>query len=386
VRTLYFDCFSGAAGDMLLGALLDAGASAGDVDAAIASLGIPGVTLQVRDVRRGALRATKVDVVAPESAERRGPREIEAILRAGPLPDEVRELALRTFDLLAKAEAAVHGISPEEVHFHEVGAVDAIVDVVACAAALRSLRVERVVVSALPSGSGTAETEHGPVPVPAPAVLELLKGAPIEGRGEHELVTPTGAALLRAVANEFGPIPPMTVWATGYGAGSRDTDVPNVVRVLVGEATGTGAGRLMEISANLDDMSPELLPHALEQLLAAGAADAWITPVIMKKGRPGFVLSALAGAADADRVVDVFLRETTTFGVRMHEVEREVLERSWTEVEVEGHPVRVKVGRRGHAIVSAAPEHDDARRVAKATGMPLKQVYELALRAAGTRL
>ncbi|HEV2755201.1 MAG TPA: nickel pincer cofactor biosynthesis protein LarC [Actinomycetota bacterium] len=382
MRTLYVDCVSGAAGDMLLAALLDAGADGGAVRAALDSLGLPGVGIEVRDVRRGSLRAAKVDVIAPGGQERRGPREIEALLRSAPLDAGVRDLALATFDLLAKAEAVVHGIAPEEVHFHEVGAVDAIVDVVGCAAAVGSLAPDRVVVSPVPTGRGTAETEHGPIPVPAPAVLELLKGVPVEGRGEHELVTPTGAALLRALAGEFGPIPPMTVWATGYGAGTRDTEAPNVLRVLVGEAAERGDERLVEIAANLDDMSPELLPHAVEALLAAGAVDAWITPVLMKKGRPGFALSALAEADDTERVVDVFLRETTTFGVRMHEVAREVLDRTWVEVDVEGHSMRVKVGRRGAAVVSAAPEYEDARRVARATGMPLKQVYERALRAA----
>jgi hypothetical protein len=370
---------------MLLAALVDAGADQGEVRTAVDSLGLTGVSFEIRDVRRGSLRAAMADVLAGGEAERRGPREIEALLRSAPLPDDVRDLSLKTFDLLAKAEAFVHGIPLDEVHFHEVGAVDAIVDVVACAAALRSIGPDRVVVSPVPTGRGIVETEHGPIPVPAPAVLELLKGVPVEGRGEHELVTPTGAALLRAVADEFGPIPPMTIWATGYGAGARDTEIPNVLRVLVGESVAASNERLVEISANLDDMSPELLPNAIEALLAAGAVDAWVTPVLMKKGRPGFVVSALTEAADSERVVDVFLRETTTFGVRMHEVAREVLERSWTEVEVEGHALRVKVGNRGGNVVSASPEYEDARRVAAATGMPLKAVYEAAMRAAEAR-
>ncbi|MDQ3914575.1 MAG: nickel pincer cofactor biosynthesis protein LarC [Actinomycetota bacterium] len=386
MRTLYLDCFSGAAGDMILGALLDAGAVEADVRTAVGALGLEGCELRIGTVTRGSLRATKVDVVVTAQQERRGPAEIASLLHSAPLKNDVRDLAAKTFDLLADAEAKVHGIPREQVHFHEVGAIDALVDVVGCAAALASLSPERVVVSPVTTGRGIVETEHGPLPVPAPAVVELLKGVPLEERGDGELVTPTGAALLRAAADEFGPMPPMTVTAAGYGAGTRDTPVPNVVRVLVGESSAEAQQRLVQVEANVDDTSPELLPHALESLLAAGAADAWITPVLMKKGRPGFVLSALAGAADAERVVDVFLRETTTFGVRMHEVARELVERSWVEVEVEGQTLRVKVGTRGGSVVSAAPEYEDALRVAKTTGMPLKQVYERALRAAESRL
>lgn len=381
MRTLYFDCFSGVAGDMILGALLDAGASEDAVRDALDALPLEGFTLEVRTVTRASLRATKADVVVTGEHSHRGPREIDGLLRQAPLPDRVRDRAARVFDLLAAAEASVHGIPTEEVHFHEVGAVDAIVDVVGCAAALESLAPDRVVSSPVATGRGIVEAAHGPLPVPAPAVVELLRGVPVEERGADELVTPTGAALLREAVAEFGPMPPMTIVAAGYGAGSRDAALANVVRVLVGEAAETRPETaLLQIEANVDDMSPELLPHALESLLAAGAVDAWIVPVLMKKGRPGYVVNALTAAPVRDRVVDVFLRETTTFGVRVHEVARDVLDRSWTEVEVEGHPVRVKTGSRAGVVVTAAPEFEDARRVAKATGMPLKDVYERALR------
>lgn len=383
MKTVYFDCFSGAAGDMILGALLDAGASEDAVRAALDALPLEGFTLEVGAVTRASLRATKVDVRVSGDHPHRGPREIETMLRDASLPDAVRDRALRVFGLLAAAEARVHGIPPEEVHFHEVGAVDAIVDVVGCAAALESLAPGKVTASPIATGRGIVEVAHGPLPVPAPAVVELLRDVPMEERGTHELVTPTGAAILREAVTEFGPMPSMTITAAGYGAGTRDTALPNVVRVLVGEVvTPRAETSLTQVEANVDDMTPELLPHALESLLAAGAVDAWIVPVLMKKGRPGYVVSALVAAPDRDRVVDVFLRETTTFGVRMHEVERDVLDRSWTEVEVEGHPLRVKTGSRAGAIVTAAPEFDDARRVAKATGMPLRDVYERALRAA----
>ena len=383
MRVLYFDCFSGAAGDMILGALLDAGASEEAVRRALAALPLEGYSVEIRGVTRASLRATKVDVTVTGDQEHRGPREVAALLAGAPLPANVRSRAQRVFDLLTAAEAKVHGIPPEEVHFHEVGAVDAIVDVVGCAAALDSLAPERVIASPVATGRGTIASAHGHIPIPAPEVVELLRGVPVEERGTDELVTPTGAAVLREAVHEFGPMPPLTIEAAGYGAGTRERAVPNVVRVIVGEAAATKPETsLFQIEANVDDMSPELLPHALEGLLAAGAADAWITPVVMKKGRPGFVLAALVAPPERERVVDVFLRETTTFGVRMHEVAREVLDRSWTEVEIEGHPVRIKTGTRGGRVVTAAPEFEDARRVAKATGMPLKDVYEQALGAA----
>ncbi|HEX2058604.1 MAG TPA: nickel pincer cofactor biosynthesis protein LarC [Actinomycetota bacterium] len=383
MRALYLDCFSGAAGDMILGALLDAGASESAVREALGALPLHGYSVQLRDVTRASIRATKVDVVVTHEQPARGPREIETLLRDAPLDANVRERALRTFDLLAAAEAKVHGIPSEQVHFHEVGAVDAIVDVVGCAAALESLAPERVLASPVATGRGWVDAAHGPIPVPAPAVVELLKGVPVEERGTDELVTPTGAALLRAAVDDFGSLPPLTITAVGYGAGTRDTRAPNVVRVLVGEtARAPAETSLVQVEANVDDMAPELLPHALEALLAAGAVDAWITPVVMKKGRPAFVVSALVSPPDRDRVVDVFLRETTTFGVRIHEVAREVLDRSWIEVDVAGHTLRVKVGTRAGETVTAAPEFEDARRVAKATGMPLRDVYERALRAA----
>ena len=383
MRTIYFDCFSGASGDMILGALLDAGASESSVQAALEHLPLDDLAFDVRTVTRASLRATKVDVTVTGEQESRGPREIEALLRRADLRPGVRERALRVFALLTEAEAKVHGIPPEAVHFHEVGAVDAIVDIVGCAAALESLAPERVLASPVATGRGIAEAAHGPIPVPAPAVVELLRGVPLYERGTDELVTPTGAAILREAVHEFGALPPMTVHASGYGAGTRDPAFPNVLRALVGEtAEPEPADAVLQIEANLDDMSPELLPHAIESLLAAGAVDAWVTPVLMKKGRPGYVVSALVPVVERDRVVDVFLRETTTFGVRMHEVSRDVLDRAWLEVDVAGHTLRVKTGGRAGAIVTAAPEFEDARRVAKATGIPLKHVYELALRAA----
>lgn len=385
MKILYFDCFSGAAGDMILGALLDAGASEAEVRDALASLDVDGWALELRPVRRGSIEATKADVVITGDQKSRGPAQIREILQAAALPDPVRARALRIFELLTRAEARVHGVAEEDVHFHEVGALDALVDVVGCAAALHSIRPERIVSSPLTTGRGWTDTAHGRLPVPAPAVVELLAGVPVEERGTHELVTPTGAAILVEAVYSWGVMPALTLRASGYGAGGRDLDVPNVVRVLVGDSASKAADPLIQIEANIDDMSPELIPHVIERLLSAGAADAWVTTALMKKGRPGYVLAALTAPENRARVIDVFLRETTTFGVRMHEVERAVLDRSWVEVEVEGHPMRVKLGRRGDTVTTAAPEHDDALKVARASGLPLKEVYALALEAARSR-
>jgi uncharacterized protein (TIGR00299 family) protein len=244
------------------------------------------------------------------------------------------------------------------------------------------------VTSPISVGRGIVESEHGPLPVPAPAVTEILKGAVLVDTGRGETITPTGAALLGSFTDEFEPFPPMRLEATGYGAGDRETEIPNVLRVLVGSAIG-GAGaddRVVVAETNLDDMQPELVPHVLDALLAAGAQDAWVTPILMKKGRPAYTLGALFAESDRDRIFDVMYRETTTLGIRIYPVTKDELLREWIEVQVEGIPLRVKLGRLAGQVVTAAPEHDDAVRVARATGMPLKDVYTAATRAATERI
>lgn len=388
MRILYLDLVSGASGDMLLGALLDAGADAGEVHRTLDGLGLPGWDLRTKEVNKNGIRATKVDVVVTDDATSRTYPEIRAIVERAQLNADVRDRALATFDALAEAEASVHGIALDDVHLHEVGGHDAIVDVVGTIAALSTLQCDLVVASPVPLGSGWIGSAHGPLPVPAPAVVELLRHVPVWGEGEGELVTPTGAALLLTIVDRFGPVPPMSVAGVGYGAGTRDTTRPNVLRVLIGEAHASEleAEGSIVVETNLDDMSPELFPHVLEMLLAAGAADAWVTPVLMKKGRPGFVLSALVTSSRLDLVRDVIFRETTTLGVRSYVVDKQELERSWIEVEIAGHPVRVKTGMRGGSPITLSPEHDDAQRVARATGLPLKEVYAQAVAEARTRV
>jgi uncharacterized protein (TIGR00299 family) protein len=385
VKVLYFDCFSGAAGDMIVGALLDAGAPERVVRDALEGLDLPGWNAEVHEVRKSGLRATKFDVnVEVHQAPHRGMHEITELLERATISDPIRQRALQVFESLARAEGRAHGVDPSEVHFHEVGAIDAIVDVVAACAALEHLAPELVVTSPIAVGSGTVQTEHGVIPVPGPAVVELLAGADLTTGGEGELTTPTGAAILATVTDRFAQMPGMKLHASGYGAGARERSTPNVLRILIGESIALDPedGSLL-IETNIDDMSPELMPYAIERLLSDGAADAWITPILMKKGRAAVTLSVLVERARADQVLETLYNETTTLGVRIRPVQKDEMDRDWVTVEVHGHPVRVKVGRRNGRTVTASPEYEDARKVAQIVGVPLKDVYAEALRALG---
>lgn len=380
MRALYIDCIGGVAGDMLLGALVDAGADRNAVSTALDALDVGGWSLGFEEVERGPLHALRAVVTTEPSPTSRNYADIRRLLTEADLPDGVRTRAERTFEALARAEADVHRCEPEGVHFHEVGALDALVDIVGVCAALEHIAPDVVVASPVPAGTGTALTAHGTLPVPAPATVELLQGAVVTGGGQGETVTPTGAALLRANCTGFGVMPPMRLWATGYGAGSRDTATPNVVRVLIGDVeTHTGTETVELIETNIDDMNPELIPYVMDRLLGAGALDVWSSPVHMKKGRIGVVLSVLSDRLVTPHLVEVLFEETTTLGVRISAAHRELADRKEVEVDVAGHTVRVKVASREGRQVNAAPEFDDAAAVARATGMPLKDVYAAAL-------
>jgi uncharacterized protein (TIGR00299 family) protein len=383
-RVAYLDCPAGAAGDMLLGALLDAGADAGAVERGLGGLGVEGLALHVERVLRQGVAAAHVTVRgAPEQPHRHWSSIREQIDAAG-LPERARALAQEAFGRLAHAEGRVHGIEPERVHFHEVGAVDAIGEVCGVALAVEQLGIERVVCSPLPLGGGSVAAAHGRLPLPAPATLTLLEGAPVYGvDATVELVTPTGAALVVALADGFGPLPEMTLERTGYGAGTRDAPpMPNVTRVMLGTAAAAAARPVVLIETNLDDLLPELAPDAADACFAAGALDVWTTPAQMKQGRPGFVLSALARPAERDAVAEALLRETSALGVRIGRLDRIELERESRTVDVGGEPVRVKIGRLDGRVVNLAPEHADCRRAAEATGAPVKTVWARALAAA----
>ena len=383
---IYVDPFSGIAGDMLLGALLDAGLAEARLRQALAALPLEGYRLAVgREERRGLAAArAEVRLAAGADQPHRRLADIERLLAAAPLPGAAAATARAVFRRLAEAEAKVHGCAPEEVHFHEVGAVDSIVDIVGTCAGLALLGVERVIAGPVPTGSGTVETAHGRLPVPAPATLELLRGVPTRASDEPgELTTPTGAALLAVLAERFGPMPAMTVEAVGYGAGSRQGQrLPNVLRVVLGQLTDRDgdeeADTVWLLEANLDDAGGEVLGAAAEALFQAGALDVWTVPAVMKKGRPGVVLAALADHGRREAVEETMLRHTPTFGVRRRLVERTKLARETLSVETPYGPVRVKVGRRGRAVLAVHPEYDDCLRAARAAGAPLAQVVEAA--------
>jgi pyridinium-3,5-bisthiocarboxylic acid mononucleotide nickel chelatase len=378
VKALHFDCFSGAAGDMILGALIDAGAPVDRIRASLEALDIENWTVDVAPVTRGGLRATRALVSIDREEPPRSYSDIVAILQRSHLIEGVRERALRTFELLASAEARVHGVQIEEVHLHEVGATDALIDVVGSSVAIEHFQPAAISASPIATGTGTVATQHGELPLPAPAVAELLTGVPVFSRGNSELVTPTGAAILRAACDSFGDMPQLVLQCTGYGAGEQDRQVPNIVRVFVGETTDHQRHSAVVIETNIDDMSPEILPHVIDRLLAAGAQDAWTTPIVMKKGRAATTLSVLCDDGAKAAVMEIVFAETTTLGLRVSSVEKHMLARRWVEVEVEGHPVRVKLAERDGKVISVAPEYDDARTAALATGRPLREVYEQA--------
>lgn len=390
----YLDCFSGASGDMILAALIDAGADLTAIEAQLSRLGIP-FELTISDVLRCGIRACKVDISAPDGtwSVMRTYADALRLLGVANLEPRVAKRASSIFTRLARAEAHIHGVTVGEVHFHELDGVDTIVDVVGAAAAFADLEADEVVSSPVASGTGMVPSRHGPLPLPAPAVLALLDGGSLYGRDiEAELITPTGAAIVAEYATSFGKMPPMTVAGTGYGAGSRELDIPNVLRVVIGEPAAEGSGSAAEgmddlvVEATIDDMNPEFYPYVLERLAAAGAVDAWVVPVIGKSGRPAQIISVLAAPSAEQAIRQTLVAETSTLGVRVTPVRRWMLSRTWVEVQVGGMPVRVKVGLSEGAPVNVAPEHEDCVAVARALGRPLKDVYREALSAAGPLL
>lgn len=386
-QIIYFDCFSGISGDMALGALLDAGLPLEALRAELAKLDLSGWSLAAERGTRAFLAGTRALVDAPEQPTHRHLADVQAIIGRSALAPAVQERSLRVFARLAEAEGQVHGIPAEQVHFHEVGALDAIVDIVGVVAGLHMLGVEAVYASPLPLGHGWVRAAHGQLPLPAPATLALLAsvGAPtIPDDLPFELVTPTGAALLAALA-EFRR-PPMRVARVGYGLGKRDTPRPNALRVWLGEADVQAQqdnNALVLLETNIDDQPAEQLAYAAEQLLALGALDAWLAPILMKKGRPATLLSALVPAALEDAAVALIMRETSTLGVRRRPTERHVAGREVVEVQTPLGPVRVKRKHWRGDDLGAAPEYEDCARLARAHNLPLREVYQIALASAG---
>jgi pyridinium-3,5-bisthiocarboxylic acid mononucleotide nickel chelatase len=390
----WFGCEAGASGDMFLGALVDAGAPLDVMQSAVDAIGVEHVALRAREVTRAGLAAIQVEVRTPRSDVVRTWGNIRGLLENANLHEAVRARALDVFARLARAESVAHRVSPEQVHFHEVGALDAIADVVGSSAGLHALGVDRAVASAVAVGSGMVRSEHGLLPVPAPAVLSVLAeaDAPIHaGPVALEMCTPTGAALLAATVTSWGGLPPMRVLAHGAGAGSRDHDaVPNVLRLVLGEpADVTDASTVdalttqaLVLESNVDDLDPRLWPAVLTALFAAGASDAWLTPILMKKGRPAHTLSVLTEPQHADAVRRVVFTESSTIGLREHRVAKRALVREMRTVTVDGVDIAVKVALLDGEVANVAPEYDDVAAAAARLGRPVKAVLAAAVAAA----
>jgi hypothetical protein len=387
VRIGYFDCFAGASGDMILACLADVGLAPGVLEEALSSLGVDGIEFEIRDVVKKGIRAKAFTFrptgkAAARSGQHKGTyKEIVAMLEAARLPGRVRARSLAAFDILAEAEAGIHGTDKAAVHFHEVGSLDSIVDVVGSCAAIEALGLERVSSSPLAVGMGTVECEHGILPSPAPATLEIARGLPVRGwRVEGEMTTPTGAAILKACASEFGPMPDMKVTAVGYGAGSRDLPgIANVMRVVVGEAGAAASflehDRVTLIETNIDDINPQFFSHIYDDLFAAGALDVWVENILMKKGRPGFLLSVLGPSETAGDLARLVLEGTTASGLRARDVDRLKLPRRVVEAVTRFGTVRAKV----FSLASGsrcAPEYEDCVRAARQHGVAVGDVME----------
>jgi pyridinium-3,5-bisthiocarboxylic acid mononucleotide nickel chelatase len=384
-RIAYFDCFSGISGDMVLGALVDAGADLRAIEAELRKLGLEGWTISAEKVKRGAIFATQVKVETSEGHHHRGLSIILGRIDKAGLAPRAADRARRIFIRLAEAEARVHDVPVEEVHFHEVGAVDSIVDIVGAAIGFELLGIDEFACSALDVGAGQVKTAHGLLPVPAPATAELLRGAPMYTSGiARELVTPTGAAIATTLSTRYAQIPEMTLRAVGYGAGSADLkEKANVLRILIGENATSEAGEHWDapvsvIETNLDDMSPQIYGYFVERALAAGALDVFSTAVQMKKNRPGVLLTILCDAAHTARLIDLVFRETTTIGVRTYDVRRKVLDRELVPVATQFGEVRMKISRMNGSVLNATPEYEDCQRLAAEKGIPLKQVIAAA--------
>lgn len=376
----WFHCFSGISGDMALGSLVDAGADLSEVRGMLERIPVKGWEVAAEVVTRAGVRATHVEVTVQETTVVRTYAHIAGLIEEGRLPDRVRDRALQTFAALAEVEGRIHRRDPSQVHFHEVGGLDAIVDIVGACAALEVLGVDEIHASAVATGTGMVRSAHGLLPNPAPAVVELLASAPVYGRETTvELTTPTGAALLAANVTGWGPMPPMRLTSTGFGAGGHDIDgLPNVTQVVLGDAVADGPAAqsgqpVMLLEVNVDDATGETLAHAVAALLDAGAHDAWVTPILMKKGRPGHTVSALADPVLSGQLAQVLTSETGSLGVRGRVLERWPAARREGQVEVGGVPVRVKVSP-GRVKV----EHDDAARAARRVGLPLREAVRRA--------
>jgi pyridinium-3,5-bisthiocarboxylic acid mononucleotide nickel chelatase len=383
MRVAYLDCATGISGDMLLGALIDVGWPEQRLRELIGKLKIGDVQIRVDRVSKRGVAATQVNILSSPHQPHRGLHDLTTIVLNADLSPSIQQRAMAALQLLAEAESHVHGVPVDRIHFHEVGAVDTIVDIVGALAGFSELKIEGVHSSALPWSRGTVKTEHGVLPVPPPAVALLLRDVPVVGVDiEGETVTPTGAVLVRTITKQFGTMPAMTVERVGYGAGQRDwPDRPNVLRLTIGESSnsaGLHVEQLSVLSCNIDDMNPQWYQPVIKELNEAGALDVWLTPVQMKKNRPGVLLSVLCGRDEKEALLKLLFTETTTLGVRSYEVERRALRRSMARVETQYGPIDVKVAHLNGSVVNEMPEFEQCRAAAVKTGVPVKVVEDAA--------
>jgi len=384
----YFDCFAGAGGDMLVAAMLDAGLDGDFLKSQLSTLGVKGLKVEISETKRRGLRAVRFEPSAPEQGKERNLEEIKKLIRLSKISEKAKETAVRIFERIAEAEGVVHGKDPNDIHFHEIGAVDSIADIVSAAVGLEALGIERVYCSVLSIGGGTVKCRHGLMPVPAPATVELVKGVPVvAGPAEVELLTPTAAGILTTVAAEFGAVPAMKIEAVGCGAGSLDSDkFANIVRLMVGNSSAgesETADTVCLLETNIDDASGELVGAVCEKLLAAGALDAFTTAIYMKRNRPAVKLSVICDVGDTQKFEKMIFQEGSTFGIRRQVLQRSKLQRKFVTVSTEFGEIKIKVGAFDGEVVAVKPEFSDCEAAAKQHGVAVKAVLEAAMTAYG---
>ena len=386
MKLAYFDCRSGISGDMLLGALVDCGVSLDTIKESLALLPIQGFEISVNRVNKAGLISTQVEVLVEDNVKERRLAEILTLILESQLPEKIKEKALDVFQRIGVVEARIHGLDVEKVHLHELGGLDTILDVVGVFLGMELLKIERVFASPLPLGSGYIQSAHGTIPLPAPATLALLEGVPIVGSEfKKELVTPTGAAILTSLVQEFGIIPPMRLLKTGYGAGKQDLPIPNVLRLLIGEGIEPSSSnypfqeeKLVCLECNIDNMNPEIYSYLSECLFNSGALDVSLIPIYMKKNRPGTLVKVLCSEEIAENLIDILFSETTTLGARKYSVNRYSVERHITQVTTPYGAVNVKFSKKGDKSWNYTPEYEDCRRLASQHHIPIMKIYRAA--------
>jgi pyridinium-3,5-bisthiocarboxylic acid mononucleotide nickel chelatase len=383
-RILYFDCLSGISGDMTIGALLDLGADQVQFREQLSGLAVDGYQLEIVKKRFSGISGTDFDVVLSNDSghqKHRNLNDINQLIEASSIGSETKKLSQQIFHCIAQAEATVHGRPIDEIHFHEVGAIDSIVDIVGTAICLSLLKIDKVVSSPLHLGTGFIKSAHGKIPVPAPATIEILRGVPVYSTGvKGELVTPTGAAIIKTLAEDFVSLPPMTIESIGYGTGKKEYEIPNALRIIMGtidQTSGVREQQLVMLETNIDDMNPESYSYIVPKLFEAGALDVYLTHVMMKKGRPGVVLHVLCQPEQYPVFENIIFQETTTLGIRKSTVDRHCLERKQVPLDTQFGQIQIKVAYKDGKLLKAAPEYEDCKRIAETHDLPLKDVYQL---------